>query len=107
MMRILLSLVLASSAFGDLVEQGPKDSKPSGLMAGVARADITPPVGIAHLNWGSQTHVTAEGIDPAGMLATALVISNGRQKFAIVDIDILSVRGLDDAVRNASKTTGI
>src|SRR5687767_5869134 len=76
-------------ASADAVEQGPKDSKPSGLLAGTARADITPPVGIAHLNWGSQTHVTATGIDPAGMFATALVLSDGKQKFAMIDIDHL------------------
>jgi hypothetical protein len=105
---MLAVFALASgTAFADLVEQGPKDSKPSGLLAGVARADISPPVGIAHLNWGSQTHVTAIGIDPAGMLATALVISDGKQKFAIVDIDALGVNGLDQVVTAASKATGI
>ena len=101
-------LLAGGAAFGDIVEQGPKDSKPSGLLAGVARADISPPVGIAHLNWGSQTHVTAVGIDPAGMLATALVISDGRQKFAIVDIDAGGVRGFDQMVTAAAaKATGI
>lgn len=107
-MKILSILLLACAAVsGDVVEQGPKDSKPSGLLAGVARADITPPVGIAHLNWGSQTHVTAVGIDPVGMLATALVISDGKQKFAIVDIDAGGVRGYDRAIAAASKATGI
>ena len=107
-MKFLSILLLACAAlFGDVVEQGPKDSKPSGLLAGVARADITPPVGIAHLNWGSQTHVTAVGIDPVGMLATALVISDGKQKFAIVDIDAGGVRGYDRAIAAASKATGI
>jgi hypothetical protein len=77
------------------------------LFAGVARADISPPVGIAHLNWGSQTHVTAVGIDPAGMLATALVISDGTQKFAIVDIDAGGVRGFEGVLTAASTATGI
>ena len=112
-MRIARSTLLC--CFGDLSalqvsrrsEQGPKDSKPSGLLAGVARADITPPVGIAHLNWGSQTHVTAVGIDPAGMTATALVLSDGKQKFAIVDVDILSVGPIGSAVERAAKITGI
>src|SRR4051795_6202916 len=77
----VLFLAAAVNMRADVVEQGPKDSQPSGLQAGVARTDITPPVGIAHLNWGSQTHVEAQGIDPAGMYATALVLSDGRQKF--------------------------
>ena len=48
---LLLSLAIWSSILGvaDLVEQGPKDSLPSGLFAGTARADITPPVGIAQM----------------------------------------------------------
>jgi neutral ceramidase len=104
---LALSVLAHGIAVADIVEQGSKDSKPSGLLAGVARADISPPVGIAHLNWGSQTHVTAVGIDPVGMLATALVISDGRQKFAIVDVDALGIHGFDQAVTTASKATGI
>jgi hypothetical protein len=41
------------------------------------------------------------------MYATALVLSDGRQKFAIVDIDILSVGGMQDVLARASKATGI
>ena len=91
----------------DRVEQGPRDAKPSGLLAGVARADITPPVGIPQMNWGAQTHVQAEGIDPAGMIATALVISDGRQKFAMVDFDALFVDYATAAIERASVATGI
>ena len=91
----------------DVVEQGPKDAAASGLFAGVARADISPPVGIAHLNWGSQTHVEAVGIDPVGMYATALVLSDGKQKFAMVDIDCLSIRKMDNVIRQAAERTGI
>jgi hypothetical protein len=100
-------LLLAASAPADVVEQGPKDSAPSGLRAGVARVDITPPVGIAQMNWGSQTHVTAVGADPARMLATALVLESGGEKFAMVDIDRLFVSGLEDAIARASQLTGI
>ena len=100
-------LLLALPAAADTREQGPRDSPPSGLLAGVARADITPPVGIAHLNWGSQTHVDAIGVDPMRMLATALVLSDGRQKFAMVDVDTIGVEWLNDAIPRAAALTGI
>lgn len=97
----------AFAAFAAPIEQGPKDSKPSGLLAGVARADITPPVGIAQMNWGSQSHIVSTGNDPVGMVATALVVSDGRNKFAMVDIDRLFVEGLEPAIERAAKLTGI
>ena len=103
----LLVPLAAGLAWPDVVEQGPKDSRPSGLLAGVARADITPPVGIPHMNWGSQTHVGAVGIDPAGMVATALVLSDGQQKFAMVDVDALFVGQLPGVAARASELTGI
>jgi hypothetical protein len=101
------SSVGAPAARADRVEQGVKDAAASGLLAGVARADITPPVGIAQLNWGSQTHVEAVGIDPAGMLATALVLSDGQQRFAMVGVDTISVAGLEGAIDRAASLTGI
>src|SRR5687767_7100646 len=101
MMRAYLFLLAAAIGLADVVEQGPKDSAPSGLMAGVARTDISPPVGIAQLNWGSQTHVEAAGIDPAGMVATALVVADRRMKFVFVDVDSLFVRDAERVVREA------
>lgn len=107
-MRMLLLVAFSAAClWADIVEQGPKDAKPSGLLAGVARAEITPPVGIPHLNWGSQTHVEAIGIDPAGMLVTALVLSDGKQTFAMVDVDTLLVGGFEDIVQRASAASGI
>ncbi len=97
----------ADPPWADVMEQGPKDSQPSGLMAGVARAEISPPVGIAQMNWGSQTHVQAVGVDPIGMKATALVLSDGHQKFAMVDVDQLFIEGLESAIAEASRETGI
>ncbi|MBL8293673.1 MAG: neutral/alkaline non-lysosomal ceramidase N-terminal domain-containing protein [Bryobacterales bacterium] len=102
---ILLAGVVTLSA--DVVEQGVKNSRPSGLLAGVARADITPPVGIPQMNWGAQTHIEAEGIDPAGMVATALVVSDGKQKFALVDVDALFPNPVASAIQKASTVTGI
>lgn len=103
----LLWLLLAAAATADLVEEGPADAEPSGLLAGASRADITPPVGIAQMNWGSQTHVEARAIDPAGMHVTALVLSDGEQRFAMVDIDRLTVGGLEEAIPAAAQRTGI
>ena len=104
---LAVAALLAAPLAGDVVEQGPVDSPPSGLYAGVARADISPPVGIAQMNWGSQTHVRAVGIDPAGMKATALVLSDGEQRFAMVDVDRIFVAGLEPAIEEASRRTGI
>ncbi len=103
----LLIFFSAHCVSADLVEQGPKDSTPSGLLAGVARADITPPVGIAQMNWGSQSHILSEGNDPLGLCATALVLSDGTNKFAMVDIDRLFVNGLESSIERASELTGI
>jgi neutral ceramidase len=100
-------IVAATVGVADLIEQGPKDSAPSGLLAGVARADITPPVGIAQMNWGSQSHILSVGNDPVGLYATALVVSDGSNKFAMVDIDRLFVNGLEPAIEQASALTGI
>lgn len=58
----------------------------SQLFAGARRADITPPVGIAHANWGAQLHERAAGID-LPLWATALALRNGDETVIIVDID--------------------
>jgi hypothetical protein len=104
---LLVVLLPTLNLMADLVEQGPKDSAPSGLLAGVARADITPPVGIAQMNWGSQSHILSTGNDPVGLCATALVLSDGKNKFAMVDIDRLFVNGLESSIEQAARLTGI
>lgn len=63
----------------------------SQLSAGVARIDITPPVGIPHANWGAQTHQQAQGID-LPLWATALALSDGDETVVIVDVDIINIR---------------
>lgn len=103
----LAILFTSFNGMADLVEQGPKDSAPSGLLAGVARADITPPVGIAQMNWGSQSHVLSTGNDPLGLCVTALVLSDGKNKFAMVDIDRLFANGLESSLERAARLTGI
>jgi neutral ceramidase len=107
MKRIWLSLAIASGLAGGIVEEGVKDAKPSGLQAGVSKVNIDPPIGIPHQNWGSATHIVAKGIDPAGMFIHALVLSDGRQRFALVDIDAGATAGMADAAKRASAATGI
>src|SRR5579872_7081386 len=61
---------------------------PTQVSAGVARGDITPPVGIAHGNWSAQVHERAEGVD-LPLWSTALAASDGSQEIIIVECDLL------------------
>lgn len=83
------------------------------LAAGTGRADITPPIGIAHAGWGAQSHEGAEGIDMP-LTITALVIeSSGNtapsERIAILDIDTcMLVDAYDAVIRHAvNEATGI
>jgi neutral ceramidase len=60
------------------------------LYAGVARTDITPPLGIAHAGWGAQTHQRATGVD-LPLWATALALSDGVRTVVIVDLDLIYI----------------
>ena len=76
------------------------------LAAGTGRADITPPLGIAHAGWGAQSHEGAEGIDMP-LTITALVIepygnTDPAARIAILDIDTcMLAQGYDRAIREA------
>src|SRR5688500_14428436 len=80
------------------------------LEAGVARADITPPVGIVHTNWGAQLHTRAEAVDMP-LLATALAVRDVETGTVavVVDLDILHLsRVLAGELRAAvSRLTGV
>jgi hypothetical protein len=80
------------------------------LQAGVARADITPPVGIAHGNWGAATHSRAEGVD-LPLWATVLTLRDAASDTAavIVELDLLGLPvALAGTVRDAvSSITGV
>jgi len=58
----------------------------SGLRAGTGRCDITPAPGTPQGGWGAQTHQRGLGAD-LPLYATALVISESSQSFAIIDVD--------------------
>ncbi|MFC6889996.1 neutral/alkaline non-lysosomal ceramidase N-terminal domain-containing protein [Halorubrum trueperi] len=57
------------------------------LRAGIATVDITPPVGIAHGNWGAQTHERAAGVD-LSLRTTVLALGGDSDSIVIADIDI-------------------
>lgn len=60
----------------------------SSFRAGVARCDITPPIGIAHGNWSAQVHERAEGVD-LPLWCTALAASDGNEDVIIAEWDLL------------------
>jgi hypothetical protein len=61
---------------------------PPQLHAGVARCDITPPIGIAHGNWSAQVHERAEGVD-LPLSCTALAVSDGESEVIIAEWELL------------------
>ena len=63
------------------------------LQVGTARADITPPIGISHANWGAQAHERARGVD-LDLWATAFALRHDGETLVIVDLDLI---GLEDA----------
>ncbi len=58
------------------------------LRVGVARCDITPPIGIAHGNWSAQVHERAEGVD-LPLWCTVLAASDGQEEILLVEWDLL------------------
>jgi hypothetical protein len=58
------------------------------LYAGVARCDITPPIGIAQGNWSAQVHERSEGID-LPLLCTALAVTDGTESVIIAEWELL------------------
>jgi hypothetical protein len=58
------------------------------LLAGVGRCDITPAPGTPQGGWGAQTHQRGIGADMP-FYATALVLSDGQETAAIVDVDAI------------------
>jgi hypothetical protein len=58
------------------------------LLAGTGRCDITPAPGTPQGGWGAQTHQRGIGADMP-LLATALVVSDGSETVAILDVDAI------------------
>jgi neutral ceramidase len=64
------------------------------LHAGVGRATITPPVGIAHAGWGAQIHERAEGVDQ-DFYVTVLLVRDDDVSCAIVEYDTGTIMAQD------------
>lgn len=81
----------------------------SQLSAGVARCDITPPIGIAHGNWSAQGHERAEGVD-LPMFCTVLAASDGQQEIILAEWELLyppSGEWLVAARKRITELTGV
>ncbi len=78
------------------------------LMAGVAKTDITPPIGTPLAGYGARRAQPSTGMhDPTE--ARALILDNGTQKIALVSVDHLGFdHGMVDRIRaSASAATQI
>ncbi len=64
------------------------------VQAGVGRATITPPVGIAHAGWGAQVHERAEGVDQ-DFYVTVLLVRDDDVSCAIVEYDTGTIMAAD------------
>ena len=58
--------------------------------AGTGRTIITPPLTVPHAGWGAQTHLFADGVE-TDLWATVLVLADGSEMAAIVDVDLVAV----------------
>lgn len=79
------------------------------LLAGVARCDITPPIGIAQGNWSAQLHERSEGID-LPLWCTALALADGAEEVIIAEWDLLyppSGAWLHEARERITALTGV
>ena len=73
------------------------------FLIGNSKADITPPVGIAHANWGSSVHQVAEGIDMP-LYCNVLYIESeaSGNKVIILDLDLCIIDDeIDQMIREA------
>jgi neutral ceramidase len=79
------------------------------FQAGVARSDITPPVGIAHGNWSAQVHERAEGVD-LPLSCTVLACSDGKEEVIVAEWELLfppSGDWLVEVRRRITELTGV
>ena len=73
------------------------------LKVGTSKADITPPIGIAHANWGSSIHQVAEGIDmPLYCNILYIESESSKNKIIILDLDLCIIDDeIDEMIRDS------
>src|SRR3954464_12783934 len=96
---LLLVAVVGCAAAPNRTRQSPAPYAPSefaGLL-GVAREDITPPVGIYARSWGAAKHDVAAGVHRP-LTATALTVRGvpGGSPFVLVALDLGWWKSVDD-----------
>ena len=90
------SVVGGTPGPGCRIHQAGGGTWPGLLHAGVGRATITPPVGIAHAGWGAQVHERAEGVDQ-DFYVTVLLVRDDDVSCAIVEYDTGTIMAEDAA----------
>ncbi|QDU60244.1 Neutral/alkaline non-lysosomal ceramidase [Planctomycetes bacterium Pan216] len=67
-----------------------------GGLIGIARVDITPPVGVYHRNWGAATQDVADRVHrPLSLTALTLADGSGKPPIVLVDADLGWWKNLD------------
>jgi hypothetical protein len=94
---LALGVLLGCSAAPEKARPAPFSPPSFAGVLGVAREDITPPVGIYARNWGAATHDVAEGIHRP-LTATALTIrsADGGNPLVLVALDLGWWKSLED-----------
>jgi hypothetical protein len=90
------------------------DTPQGNCLCGLARCDITPPVGIYHRIWGAATHDRATAVHRP-LTATALVFRapdepatrETEQVVVAADLCILWAREMDDLIASVCRQTGL
>src|ERR1700716_212257 len=90
------------------------DKPQSECRFGLARCDITPPVGIYHRMWGAATHDRATGVHRP-LTATAMVFRSldeapapaTEQVLVAVDLCLLWAKEMDDLLETVCGNTGL
>ena len=78
------------------------DTPQTRCIAGVARADITPPIGIYHRMWGAASHDRAEAVHRP-LLATAMFLAPPPAKSSRAAEEPLIVIGLDHCILDGAE----